>query len=433
MTPGARAQAVIDLLDSIFPLEADAGGDRGMPPDRLFKKWVRKNRYAGSKDRRAIQTLFYDVLRGLGPLLRGFGDKATPRLCVAAVLKKQSVPEEVFTGANYAPQPFSPAELDVLEGSSIDWAQPNFPSWIVENFSTAWGDRANALMTSLNKQAAVDVRVNARLASKEQVITALLDEGIDVAPVPWCQTALRLIGSVKIDQSQAFADGWIEVQDAGSQMVSLLAASSVGENAEVLDFCAGAGGKTLALIDQLTHPKKIIASDIDGKRLSRMTSRLCRIGNPEVALVPQTPKAINDWASKFDLVLVDAPCSGSGAWARDPLSAWQLSPDMFEGLLQTQSHVLDRASGCVKPGGKLVYVTCSLFEQENVRQAFSFLERHQDFEHLLPSEDALKEIGLAQENVANGQLLITPDRALTGSADGMTSDGFFVAMFKRKG
>ena len=352
MTPAARVQAGMDLLDRIIA----AAHGQGAPADRIVAEWFRTHRFAGSKDKRAIRELVYAAIRACGPL---------PQNGRAAMLRlAQAQPEiaEAFDGSRYGPEPIRPEEL-VAQGGIA-------PDWLVERLAASGveGDEAAALL----ERAPLDIRVNALRARRETVELPRPGE-----PLPAPQ-GLRYAAGTPVEQWPAFSEGLIEVQDGGSQLVCQAIGARPGET--VIDLCAGAGGKTLALGAAMENQGTLIAADTDRGRLSRLEPRAHRAGVRVAETILLDPgrelAALDRWAERADRVLVDAPCSGTGTWRRNPEARWRLSPVELGRLTQLQARLLDIAARLTRPGGRLVYITCSLLDEEGTEQVEAFLGRH---------------------------------------------------------
>ena len=375
MTPAARLQAAIDILDAWAP---------GRPMDRLLVSWRRANRYAGSGDRAAIADLVYDSLRRWRSLAwpaagEGAGDGGRAR--ILALAAESGDAEALFSGARHAPAPLSDhererlaerAERSPMEAS--DALRLDLPDWLPPLFRAAHGAAAEAVMDSLRRRASLDLRVNRLKATPEAALASLAAQGVAAAPValaagPALPEALRVAsGERGLKSADAYLEGWVEVQDLASQAAAAFAGAHAGER--VLDYCAGGGGKALALAAAMGGEGEVIAHDVDPGRMKDLGPRAARAG----ARIAPLPGPVPDSArASFDLVFADAPCSGSGAWRRNPDAKWSFSPEALARLTSVQSEVLARAAGFVRPGGRLVYATCSLLEEENGARVQAFL------------------------------------------------------------
>jgi 16S rRNA (cytosine967-C5)-methyltransferase len=390
LTPAARVQAAIELLDEIVVAARTAGP----AADTLIARWFKTRRYAGSKDRRAVRELVYRAIRRSG---------APPASGRAAILGLAADDPELlalFDGSSHGPQPLRDDEAAAPAAVA--------PEWLSGRFDPLLDDRAIA---ALLERAPLDLRVNRLKATRDAALAALPD----AAPSPLSPLGLRLPEGYRVEETEAWASGIVEVQDEGSQLLSLACGPSPGQL--VVDLCAGAGGKTLALAAEMANQGRLVASDTDRARLSRMGPRLTRAGATIVEsrlLDPGRERAaLADLRAAADIVLVDAPCSGTGTWRRNPETRWRLTPERLERLVALQAELLDLAAELVRPGGVLVYAVCSLLTEEGRAQAESFSQRSS-----LVSEPLAMEAGL---DAGIGRIL-GPAR------DG--TDGFFVARWR---
>lgn len=350
MTPAARSQAAIDLLDTIIA----AAREGGAAADTLAGRFFSARRYAGSKDRRAVRELVYAAIRFAGePPLNG-------RAALVALARSDDDLAATFDGSAYGPAPITPEEPAAQPGVA--------PAWLLEQLAAS-GIAASDL-PALVERAPLDVRVNTLRTSRDAVMEQI---GAGEA-IPGLADALRLPSGFNVEPLAGLA----EVQDAGSQIVALAAGTAPGM--AVVDLCAGAGGKTLALAAAMRNDGRILACDTDRGRLSRLAPRAERAGVTiaETRLLdPQREaEALSDWRDTADVVLVDSPCSGTGTWRRNPEARWRLTPERLDRLIATQAHVLDVAAPLVRPGGSLVFIVCSLLDGEGAGQATRFLGEH---------------------------------------------------------
>ncbi|CCA93817.1 RsmB/NOP family class I SAM-dependent RNA methyltransferase [Novosphingobium sp. PP1Y] len=385
MTPAARVQAAIEILDLVIA----AARANGAPADRLIVDWFRARRFAGSKDRRAVRELAYRAIRACGEV------PETGRTAMLRVAAEDPALASLFDGSRHAPAPVE-ADEPRAEGGVA-------PVWLADRLAASGVSQADA--ASLLDRAPLDIRVNTLRAGR-----VTLPEGAErtVAANGW-----RYPPETRIEQSDAYAMGAIEVQDTGSQLTCEAVAAKPGET--VIDLCAGAGGKTLALAATMENRGNLIACDADRARLSRLAPRAERAGVTMVETVLLDPgrevEALEPWRGKADAVLVDAPCSGTGTWRRNPEARWRLTPGQLDRYVAIQSRLLDVAAGLVRPGGRLVFVTCSLLDEEGADQASGFLARHPGWRADIPVLPAGSERGSG--------LRLSPYH------DG--TDGFFVA------
>jgi 16S rRNA (cytosine967-C5)-methyltransferase len=424
MTPAGQLAAAIDLLAEI---EADA-----RPADAVANSFFRNRRFIGAGDRREVSTLVWGVLRArrhLGWWLEKFGAEPTPRLLLGAQAIFAGMTEKkialAFTAGRYGPPPLTELETIILEkfaGHTLE--HPNMPDavkyevpdWVLPYLQAQFGPALAAEMAALAAPAPLDLRVNALKATREAAMAALRAESLDARPTPYSPWGLRLAGRQSITQGKAFQDGLVEIQDEGSQLVALLVDAKPGMR--VADYCAGAGGKTLAMAMMMENKGHIAACDVSAPRLDGAIKRLRRAGvhNAESHLLGAGDKWAKRQAGKYDRVLVDAPCTGTGTWRRNPDARLRLKAQDLAEILPKQAMILDQAQKLLKIGGRMVYATCSLLAAENEMQVAAFLARTPNF----------KAVALADPVPATlqGQQL-----RLTPRANG--TDGFFAAILER--
>jgi len=432
MTPAARLAAAIEVLAEIAA--------RHRPAADALKDWGLGHRFAGSGDRAAIAGLVYDGLRRRASAAWIMGQD-TPRAVLLGMLARERglAPDAIAAlcdGSRYAPPPLSEDERASLVQQDLDrapaWVAGDYPEWLDPYFARVFGDERAEELSALAARAPLDLRVNTQKADRAKVSEQLAD--LRAEPTRWSPVGLRVrlspeAKSPAIHAEPAFLKGFVEVQDEGSQLAALLAGARPG--AQVIDLCAGAGGKTLALAAAMEGRGQVYATDADKRRLAPIHARLERAGAHNVQV--RTPKGqadvLADLAGRADLVLIDAPCTGTGVWRRHPDAKWRVRPGALAGRQQEQTAVLDRAVALVKPGGRIAYVTCSVLDEENGAQVRAFLERHRGFALVPPADlpNALGEraflfrraVRLSDEGV-----LMTPLRTDT--------DGFFVAVLARQ-
>ena len=352
MTPAARVQSAITILDRII-VAAQASG---APADRIIKDWSRENRYAGSKDRRAIRELVYGAIRVCGPVPMN-GRSAMLRLA-----EDQPELRELFDGSNYGPPEIGEHEAPAEGGVA--------PPWLVRHLakSDISGPEAEALLG----RAPLDIRVNRLKADRDTI--ALSETGEPLA----APDALRFAAGTQVEQWPAFHDGLIEVQDHGSQWACSAVAAMPGET--VIDLCAGAGGKALGLAATMQNRGVLVASDTDRGRLQRLPPRAEKAGAGLIETILLNPgkelDMLASYRSKADAVLVDAPCSGTGTWRRNPEGRWRLGKPQMLRFAEMQARLLDIAAELLRPGGRLIYVTCSLLDEEGADRIAAFLASH---------------------------------------------------------
>jgi 16S rRNA (cytosine967-C5)-methyltransferase len=430
MTPAARISAAIEVLADI---EA-----RRRPATDALKDWGLSHRFAGSKDRAAIASLVYDALRRKASAAWIMGE-ATPRATMLGMLRLQRglQPDAIAalcSGERFAPEPLSADERAKLVSADLAGAPAptagDFPDWIEPSLQRLFGADLVREMQALATRAPLDLRVNTlKVSSREEAHDALPHLG--AVETPLSPLGLRIAPSEDgrgpaVQSEPEFIKGWVEIQDEGSQLAALVSGIKPGE--QVVDLCAGGGGKTLALAAVMQNHGQIYATDNDARRLAPIHDRLTRAGVRNVQV--RTPRggadAVSDLNGKIDCVLVDAPCTGIGTWRRNPDAKWRLRPGSLETRRKEQATVLDRAAQLVKPGGRIVYITCSILPEENDDAIQAFLERHEGF---APQPQA--EI-LGQAGFSHLAGLVYPTTHGIQMTPGKTgTDGFFVAILRR--
>ncbi|MBT3071337.1 RsmB/NOP family class I SAM-dependent RNA methyltransferase [Rhodomicrobium sp. Az07] len=426
MQPGARLQAAIEILSEIR--------DRGRPASVALADWGRAHRFAGSGDRAWIGNLVYDSMRRKGSLAF-LMDSDEPRAVALAALRRSwdLTTDDIAalcSGDLHAPEPLTAAEVGGLGRTDIsnapDHIQGDYPEWLSTSFAAAFGARAVEEGQALARRAPVDLRVNTLKATRDKVLKAF--DRHHAVETPWSPIGVRLppreggARNPNVEADPAHGKGWFEVQDEGSQIAALIADAQ--PRMQVADICAGSGGKTLALAAHMQNTGQIYAYDADATRFRPIFERLKRAGARNVqTLQPGDAAGLDALAGHMDLVLVDAPCTGTGVWRRKPDAKWRLSPAQFDERVATQSALLDIAANLLKPGGTLAYVTCSVLPEENQRQIEAFLARTPGFEAVDVARRARDVLGETIETAYAGEgygLLLTPARH--------TTDGFFIAL-----
>lgn len=471
MTPAARLAAAASVLDSI------AQGRQ--PAETVLKTWAAENRYAGSKDRRAVADRVYRVLRARGRLVWAMGGREDGRALVIGSLSlidglSLEEIEALHSGEGYGPKPLSKQERSRLVATDNElpgWVAAGLPEFVMEDFKLSYGDRwAEEAAELMQPRAPIDLRVNAAKATVAEVEAELRAAGLDPKRTPWSAWGLRLNAEPppNIQALDAFKSGRIEIQDEGSQILCWLAGVEPGMT--VIDYCAGGGGKTLGLAVQgipvgsartaptpaepekvwtptgwVEGPKpskkaagpveaegRLIACDIVQKRLDNIKPRLQRAGvAAELIHLGPNGGGVEDLVELADVVLVDAPCTGSGTWRRRPEDAWRLTPEEVARMHSLQVAIVARAAKLVKPGGRLVYATCSMLTTENEATVDAFEEDHPDFVPVAIAEAVgspnFSDAGRNRlAELANGghRLRLSPATAGT--------DGFFAAVYERQ-
>ncbi|HMM90040.1 RsmB/NOP family class I SAM-dependent RNA methyltransferase [Bradyrhizobium sp.] len=431
MTPAARLSAAIELIATI-----DA---ERVPAAKALKEWGTAHRYAGSGDRAAISGLIWDVLRRRASSAF-LMDADTPRARVLGMLKLERGMDvdaiaALCDGSRFAPEPLTEAERAALTARSLDGAPPHvagdYPEWLDPHLAAVFGEDRVAEATAMASRAPLDLRVNTLKAKREKVQASLKHLG--AVPTPWSPIGLRIaLGADArnpgISSEEDFIKGAIEVQDEGSQLAALFTAARPGE--QVIDLCAGAGGKTLALAAMMGGKGRLIATDRDKRQLAPIFERLSRAGvhNAEVRPPKGDADPLADISSSADLVLIDAPCTGTGTWRRNPDAKWRMRPGALEVRLKDQAEVLDRAAAMVKPGGRIAYVTCSVLPAENGEQVRAFLARHPGFS-IQPSNETANVLWDKAEDFENAALRLPEGWLMTPRRTG--TDGFFVSVLRK--
>jgi 16S rRNA (cytosine967-C5)-methyltransferase len=363
MTPPARVQAAIDLLGEIII----SARDGGPAADTLIAAYFKARRYAGSKDRRAVRDLVYAAIRRAGER------PESGRAAMLGLASDQPSLAAMFDSSPHAPAPISENE-PAAPASAV-------PSWLRSLLAAPLDDAERA---ELLTRASLDLRVN-RLKADRAAILPLLPEG---QPTPLSPDGIRLPEGVAIEQSPLWRDGLVEVQDEGSQLIARLCGVQPGQT--VIDLCAGAGGKTLALAADMQARGRLIAADTIRNRLARLTPRAERAGACfiETLLLDQghEQRALAPLLEAADCVLVDAPCSGTGTWRRNPEARWRLTPARLERLVAEQARIMDSGAGLVKRGGTMIYAVCSLLDREGRDQVDAFLRRNSGWACDLPDD-----------------------------------------------
>ncbi|MDO7842750.1 RsmB/NOP family class I SAM-dependent RNA methyltransferase [Sphingomonas immobilis] len=398
MTPASRAQAAIELLDQIIA----AAREGGAAADTLIARYFAARRYAGSKDRRAVRELVYAAIREHGEL------PPSGRAAIAGLASyvdafadadwRKELPwfsADLFDGSAHGPAPLSANEV---------WRPGQLGGWAMSQVLAAV-DHDDREATALLERAPLDIRINRQVAGSVEI-----SGGEAIAGLP---DALRLPSGTNVEGLDLWKAGGLEVQDAGSQIVTQAARAQPGQR--IVDLCAGAGGKTLALAAAMENRGALLATDSDRARLSRLAPRAERAGVSIVETRLLDPnreaEALADWQAQADAVLIDAPCSGTGTWRRNPEARWRLTPARLAKLVETQARLLEIGAGLVRPGGALVYIVCSLLDDEGAGQVARFLGDHPDW--------SAEPLSLPAGTPHGAGLRLTPLRDDT--------DGFFVA------
>jgi len=387
MTPGARVQAAIEILDDIRD---------GQVAEKALTNWGRRSRFAGSKDRAAVRDHVFQALRCQRSHAVLGGAQTGRGLMIGALRDEGRDPAELFTGDGYGPARLSEAELAAPQGFATLAEEHDMPEWLWPLFARSLGDQAVEAAQALRSRAPAHLRVNLRKGDREAAIARLAEDGITASAHAASPSALTVSeGARRIKHADSYTQGFVELQDAASQAV--VDALPLQSTPRVLDFCAGGGGKALAMAAR--SDAQIFAHDAEPRRMKDLPERAERAGVEIPCLTTEELPA----QAPFDLVLCDAPCSGSGSWRRDPEGKWRLTQEALDAVVALQARILDDASELVAEGGVLAFATCSMLDVENGQQSQGFLARHPGWEHL--SEQAW--------------------RVHTGT------DGFYVSVFRR--
>jgi 16S rRNA (cytosine967-C5)-methyltransferase len=429
MTPAARVAAAIEILSDIET--------RHRPASDALKDWGLAHRFAGSKDRAALASLVYDALRCRASAAWIMGEETPRAILLGSLREMRGLGSEqvaaLFTGEGFAPEALSEEERVRFATGSLDaapdWVRGDFPEWLAASLAAAFGEEAADEGRALATRAPLDLRVNTLKATREKAAAAL--KHLDAAPTPLSPIGLRLPlledgRSQSLAGEPAYVKGLVEIQDEGSQLAALLSGARSGE--QVLDLCAGGGGKSLALAALMENHGQIYATDREARRLAGIHPRLEKAATRNIQV--RTPRrgadVLADLEGRCDLVLVDAPCTGTGTWRRNPDAKWRVRPGALEQRMKEQEEILETARRFVNHTGRIIYVTCSLLREENEDRIAAFLEKNADFAAVPPAE-LTKAAGLPElERFASR---LGPGLRLSPLASG--TDGFFVAGLRR--
>lgn len=428
MKPQARIQALIDIFEKIEE-------NNRVPMDTVVGDYMRNRRYIGSKDRSNIAERIYDLMRHYARLnwwLEHVGTPKTSRniviafliLCEGADLKRF---KDMFDGSKFAPEILTDEELPIikkLEGNDIAHKDMPLdvavecPPLYADKLKSYFGDDFEDEMKAFLNAASLDLRVNSFTSSRDKAKEALEKDGVSTAPTPYSPLGLRCENKAYISRTKAMQKGWIDIQDEGSQLISQMCAAKPGM--QVLDYCAGAGGKTLALASAMQRKGRIVAMDTDSRRLERGRIRYKKAGVADIIEVrsledEKNKKWLKRQKEKFDIVLTDVPCTGTGTWRRNPDMRWSVYGPSLDELTAIQADIMERVVHTVKQGGILAYATCSLLPDENENQIERFLQTHPEFE-IMPIDK--------NKGLGSPFMRLTPHRHQT--------DGFFTALLKKK-
>lgn len=431
MRIGGRLSAAVEVLKQVL--------ERHRPAGKALADWGRAHRFAGSGDRSAIGTLVYDALRQRYSIAARMGNDTARALALGAYANAFDAAADdvaqVADGSDHALSPLTDDERSALDRPLDEdapvWVRGDLPEWLVPSLEETLGEQARVvkLGQALAQRAPVDLRANSLKTTRERVLKVLGRFQAQEAPlaplgvrIPVPEAGAR---TPNVEAEAGHGKGWFEVQDAGSQVVAALAGA--GPRLQVLDLCAGAGGKTLAMAAAMQNTGQVFCYDTDRFQLRPIFERLKRAGVRNAQVMEAGDEAgLSELDGRFDVVLADAPCSGSGTWRRRPDAKWRLTREHVDARVLEQQEILSRAALLVKPGGRLVYATCSVLREENSDQIAQFLSAHPDYEHVAFEKTWKDCMGTdAPRSACDGQngLLLTPDRHGT--------DGFYIAVMTR--
>lgn len=451
MQPSAHISATIECFDHLL---SSWHMGKALPADIVLDRYFRARRYMGSKDRGQVAELFYWTLRNLAPLdwwCRHSGggyhavlpfppslhdNRYCARLLIltALIFHRHTNPAQLatlFTGGQYCPPILTDGEWQyvhrlqdesLIHDSMPQWVRQGHPEWLGPLLEAAFKERASKELQALNTEAPVDLRTNTLKTTREELLQQLGAAGFKAEPTPISPIGIRLHKRGAIFATPMFKEGQFEMQDEGSQIAALMVDAKPGQR--VIDFCAGSGGKTLAIAAQMHNKGRILAFDTSAKRLGELSPRLKRAGVDNVehhVIASESDQYLKRHKQTADRVIVDAPCSGVGTWRRNPDLKWRTTEKDIQELLGKQQAILASAARLVKPGGRLIYVTCSLLPQENENQVENFLSMHPNFRVV-----CAKKIWNKEEVAASAKpsyLWLSP------AEDG--TDGFFTAVLER--
>jgi 16S rRNA (cytosine967-C5)-methyltransferase len=431
MTAGARLAAAIEVLTEI-----DA---RRRPAADALKDWGLSHRFAGSGDRAAIAGLVYDALRRRASSAFLMGEE-TPRAIVLGMLNRErrldpDAIAQLADGSRYSPPPLTDSERARLSAGGLSGAPPevqgDYPKWLDPHLARVFGDERAEEGAALASRAPLDLRANTLKAERDDALRALTDLSPEFTRWSPLGLRIRLTADAKspaIHAEPAYLKGLVEIQDEGSQVAALLAGAKPGE--QVVDLCAGGGGKTLALAAAMANKGQLYATDSDKRRLVPIHARIERAGVRNVQV--RTPKAdgseLASLLGRADLVVIDAPCTGTGAWRRNPDAKWRIRPGALDLRVKEQQAALNRAAPLVKQGGRIAYITCSVLEEENGDQVRAFLARNSEFSVERPAQTAA---ALGERTYMFLKAALTSDEGLLMTPRRTDTDGFFVCIMRR--
>lgn len=427
MRMAGRVAAAIEILNEVFT--------QHRPASEALRDWGKAHRFAGSTDRHAIGTLVYDVLRRRNTAAARMGD-GRPRALVLGTLREVwALPAEDIE--NLCTEQHGPGVLTTGERGALARAmrqdlpayiRGDLPEWLMPSLLQVFGARVAEEGAALAQRAPIDLRVNTLKADRATLLQALAKHGAEAGPLsPYCvriKSSDASTRNINVEVEPAHGMGWFEVQDAASQIAALMSGAKPAE--QVVDICAGAGGKTLAIAAMMLNKGRVVAYDADRHRLRPIFERITRAGATNIEVVAADEEAKLAGMGGFDCVLIDAPCSGSGSWRRKPDAKWRLADVQLKQRMKDQREVLEKGAALVKTSGRLVYITCSILQEENAAQVEVFLKAHKDFAIIPYGKQWAAAIGAPAPVSADGSketLLLTPAQHGT--------DGFFIAVMRR--
>ncbi len=403
MKEASRVQAIIEILEIIL--------QDTLPADIILDKYLKERRYIGSKDRRYITDNVWKIIRQRMTYTEHLGNNVTARLLTAFHFKEQDL-DLLFNGEEYAPALLTKDEHSILLRGApdrvSDEAVYECPAWLIKKFAD------KRLLNALNNEAPLDVRAN--LTNREQARERLKKEGLFFAPTPYSPIGLRSEDRINLNNCMTYQDGEIEVMDEASQLISLLCC--VKSHHKIIDYCAGAGGKSLAIGALMNNDGLVWAHDINQERLSRIKKRAERLDISNIKIIH------NVTDTDYTRFIIDAPCSGSGTWRRSPDAKFRLTPEKLDNIRQTQAEILDFCAAHTAVNGRLIYITCSVFPEENEEQIKTFLEKHAEFTPLNHRE-------LWEETLDMRFYPFESDKWLHFSPLNTKTDGFFFCAMKK--
>jgi 16S rRNA (cytosine967-C5)-methyltransferase len=432
---GGKIQAAIEVLRDVL--------ERRTPVKEAVRDWGKKSRFAGARDRAWISGLVVDALRRKNSIEHAMEATGARVLALGALKHAWGWDVRKIEEAlkdEHAPPPLQGNERENLLMAPNPTAPPHvqgdYPEWLSPHLARAFGPDAVAEGMAMAARAPVDLRVNTLKSDAEKAGRAL--EGVKAKQMPELKNGFRIPAAESIERGEsveaipAYSKGWVEVQDMGSQIAAAVSCAAPGE--QVLDYCAGGGGKTIAMAAMMQNKGQIFSHDIDGKRLSALIPRMERAGIRNVQLRhPKENASLDDLDLKMDVVMIDAPCTGVGTWRRKPDAKWRVQPNALEKRVQDQAIILRTACNYVRPGGRLVYVTCSFLMEENEDQVASFRADRPDF---IPDDAADAAVRSGQLTESGAKLVRKcrrPDGSVRLTPRTAGTDGFYMAVMRRAG